>query len=90
MLHHQQHAHSASSCSGLLRVTQVVRRAGAKLHLRVPSAKTVHEWAGRVGALEGDIAAIQAQERQEMELRRAEMQATKVGGSARRPAWRAT
>jgi hypothetical protein len=57
---------------------QVVRRAGARLHLRVPNAKAVREWAMRVEGLESDIAAIQAQERQEMELRRAEMQATKV------------
>lgn len=32
----------------------------------------------RIEGLEGDVAAIQAQERQEMELRRAEMQATKA------------
>ena len=60
---------------------QVVRRAGAKLHLRVPAVKAVRECAARIEGLEGDIAAIQAQERQEMELRRAEMQATKVGVS---------
>jgi ATP-dependent RNA helicase DDX27 len=60
---------------------QVVRRAGAKLHLRVPAAKAVRECAVRIEGLEGDVAAIQAQERQEMELRRAEMQATKVSSS---------
>lgn len=56
----------------------MVKRAGATLHSRVPVAKAVREWAARVEGLEGDVAAIQAQERQEMELRRAEMEATKV------------
>ena len=59
---------------------QVVKRAGATLRARVPVAKAVREWAARVEGLEGDVAAIQAQERDEMELRRAEMQANKVGG----------
>lgn len=61
---------------GLLK--QVVKRAGVSLHARVPVAKTVREWAARIERLEGDVAAILAQERQEMELRRAEMQANKA------------
>lgn len=44
----------------------------------MPVAKSVREWAARVEGMEPDVAAIQAQERDEMELRRAEMQANKV------------
>ncbi len=65
---------------------QVVKRAGAVLQVRVPVAKSVREWAVRVEGMEPDVAAIQAQERDEMELRRAEMQANKVR-SCLPPGW---
>mmetsp|Transcript_5884 Transcript_5884/g.16788 ORF Transcript_5884/g.16788 Transcript_5884/m.16788 type:complete len:768 (-) Transcript_5884:94-2397(-) len=57
---------------------QVVKRTGAQLQVRVPPAQTIRDWGRRVEALERDVQVILAQEREEMELRRAEMTATKA------------
>ena len=55
-----------------------MKRARAQLQVRTPAPRAVREWGARIEALEADVAAILAQERDEMELRRAEMQALKV------------
>lgn len=67
-----------ASVSAVVRASQVVKRTGAQLQVRVPPAQTIRDWGRRVEALERDVQVILAQEREEMELRRAEMTATKV------------
>lgn len=57
---------------------QVVKRTGTQLQIRVPVPQSVREWDTRVEAVEEELQAILAQEREEMELRRADMQAVKA------------
>ena len=57
---------------------QVVKRTGAQLQVRVPPAQSIRDWGNRLDTLEKDVQAILVQEREEMELRRAEMSAAKV------------
>lgn len=55
-----------------------MKRTGTQLQIRVPVAQSVREWSSRVENVEEELQAILAQEREEMELRRADMQAAKV------------
>ncbi len=48
------------------------------LKQRLVPAAAVSQWQGRVERLERDVAAILAEERQEADLRKAEMEANKV------------
>ncbi len=57
---------------------QVVKRTGAQLQVRVPPVQSIRDWGNRLHTLEKDVQAILVQEREEMELRRAEMSAVKV------------
>ena len=58
---------------------QVVKKTGVSMRNRIIPAPAVALWRGRVEALADDVEALYAEERKEKELRKAEMEAQKVG-----------
>lgn len=59
-------------------VKQVVKRAGVELQQRKVATSVVERWQRTIEGLEGDVSKILAEEREEKEIRKAEMEATKA------------
>ncbi|CAK0782969.1 hypothetical protein CVIRNUC_006164 [Coccomyxa viridis] len=57
---------------------EVVKKAGAKLQIRVVQPALVEHWSQRIRSLARDVSRINEEEREEMELRKAEMEAAKA------------
>ncbi|CAL8470679.1 g10221 [Coccomyxa elongata] len=56
----------------------VVKKTGAKLLIRTVQPEVVEQWSSRIHSLERDIQRVNLAEREEMELRKAEMEAQKA------------